>query len=105
MKAVTGKQMKTVWTFQAPRNGEKTHGKHPTQKPIALVERCILASTKENDLVLDPFLGSGTTAIAALDADRKFVGIELDDTHVKLAVRRVDGLTKNLFNPNETKGN
>src|SRR3954471_8689865 len=66
MKAVTGKQMKTVWKMSAPRNEEKKFGKHPTQKPETLVERCVLASTKENDFVLDPFLGSGTTAIACI---------------------------------------
>ena len=54
-----GKQMKTVWTMTAPGGDEKTFGKHPTQKPIALVERCLLASTNEGDLVLDPFSGGG----------------------------------------------
>jgi len=46
--------------MSAPGNDEKTFGKHPTQKPVALIERCLLASTNENDLVLDPFLGNGT---------------------------------------------
>ena len=90
MKAVTGKQMKTVWTIQAPRNGEKAFGKHPTQKPVALVERCLLASTNENDLVLDPFLGGGTTAIAAIKLKRGCVGIELDFMHLELAAKRAD---------------
>ncbi len=54
-----------VWTMSAPGSDEKTYGKHPTQKPVALVERCLLASTNEGDLVLDPFLGNGTTAVAA----------------------------------------
>ena len=90
MKAVTGKQMKTVWTMSAPRNEEKALGRHPTQKPLALVERCILASTNGGDTVLDPFLGSGTTAIACLRLNRHFVGIELDVTHVVLARTRAD---------------
>ena len=90
MKSITGKQMKTVWTMSAPKNGEKAFGKHPTQKPIALVERCILASTKEGDIVLDPFLGSGTTAIASIRLNRNFVGIELDFTHLALAQCRAD---------------
>ena len=55
-----------IWTMSAPGNEEKTHGKHPTQKPVALIERCLLASTNEGDLVLDPFLGNGTTAVAAV---------------------------------------
>lgn len=89
MKAVTGKQMKTVWTMQAPRNGEKAFGKHPTQKPVALIERCILASTSENDLVLDPFMGAGTTGIACIRSNRGFVGIELDQDHAQLAKTRI----------------
>jgi site-specific DNA-methyltransferase (adenine-specific) len=84
-----GKQMKTVWTMTAPSGGEKSLGKHPTQKPIALVERCLLASTNEADLVLDPFLGSGTTAVACLRAKRQCVGIELDRAHLELAKQRV----------------
>ena len=53
-------RLDNVWTMSAPGNDEKTFGKHPTQKPVALIERCLLASTNENDLVLDPFLGNGT---------------------------------------------
>jgi site-specific DNA-methyltransferase (adenine-specific) len=90
MKSVTGKQMKTVWTMSAPKNQEKASGKHPTQKPLALIERCLLASTKENDFVLDPFLGSGTTAIASLRLNRNFIGIELDLAHIELARTRTD---------------
>jgi hypothetical protein len=74
----------------APGNDEKTHGKHPTQKPVALIERCLLASTNPGDLVLDPFLGGGTTAIAAIRTHRHCVGIELDLSHVELAARRAD---------------
>ena len=57
-----------IWTMTAPSSGEKTFGKHPTQKPVTLIERCLLASTNEGDLVLDPFLGGGTTAVAASDS-------------------------------------
>lgn len=89
MKAVTGKQMKTVWRIPAPSNGEKTFGKHPTQKPVALVERCLLASTNEGDFVLDPFLGGGTTAVACMRINRKCVGIDLDGGHVALAEKRI----------------
>jgi site-specific DNA-methyltransferase (adenine-specific) len=89
MKAVTGKQMKTVWTMNAPSNGEKAFGKHPTQKPVALVERCLLASTSPGDLVLDPFLGGGTTAVAAVRIKRGCVGIEMDEAHVKHAEKRI----------------
>jgi site-specific DNA-methyltransferase (adenine-specific) len=84
-----GKQMKTVWTMTAPSNGEKAQGKHPTQKPLSLVERCILASTNQGDLVLDPFLGSGTTAVACVQTRRGCVGIEMDEAHAHLSVSRV----------------
>jgi DNA methylase len=75
----------------APGSAEKAHGKHPTQKPVALIERCLLASTNAGDLVLDPFLGGGTTAVAALRLKRGCVGIELDEHHAKLAEKRIDG--------------
>lgn len=84
-----GKQMKTVWTFTAPGQEQKTFGKHPTQKPLALVERCLLAATPENALVLDPFLGSGTTAVACLRQRRQCVGIELDPVFIQLSIARI----------------
>ena len=90
MKAVTGKQMKTVWRMPTPGSTEKLFGKHPTQKPIALVERCLLAATRENDLVLDPFMGGGTTAVVCARLHRLFIGIELDFVHLQLAAKRTD---------------
>ena len=84
-----GKQMKSVWKMTAPGGEEKKLGKHPTQKPVALVERCLLASTVEGDRVLDPFLGGGTTAIAALRTGRHCTGIEADAAHLDLAIARV----------------
>ena len=90
MKAVTGKQMKTVWRMPSPGKMEKTFGKHPTQKPVALVERCILSSTHVGDRVLDPFLGGGTTAVACVKSYRLLVGIELDCRHIEVAAKRTD---------------
>ncbi len=84
-----GKQMKSVWRFTAPGGDEKRHGRHPTQKPLALVERCLLASTQPGDLVLDPFLGSGTTAVAALHISRKCVGIESSTMYLDMAINRL----------------
>jgi site-specific DNA-methyltransferase (adenine-specific) len=84
-----GKQMKSVWRFTAPGGAEKLHGRHPTQKPLALVERCLLASTQPGDLVLDPFLGSGTTAVAAMRTNRRFVGVEMNTIYLDLALVRV----------------
>ncbi len=90
MKAVTGKQMKTVWTMPAPGKAEKVFGKHPTQKPVALIERCLLAATDLGDFVLDPFMGAGTTAVACYRQHRHFVGIELDYRYVCIAGWRLD---------------
>ncbi len=83
--------LESIWTLPAPGNGEKAFGKHPTQKPVALVERCVLASTDEGDLVLDPFLGGGTTAVACVRLKRGCVGIEMDFSHLALATKRADG--------------
>jgi site-specific DNA-methyltransferase (adenine-specific) len=79
-----------IWTMTAPSGDEKEHGKHPTQKPVALVERCLLASTNEGDCVLDPFLGGGTTAIAAIKLNRACVGVEADLAYISLATKRTD---------------
>ncbi len=85
-----GKQMRTMWEVTAPGAKEKALGSHPTQKPIALLERCILASTSEGDCVLDPFCGSGTTGVAALRHGRRFVGIERDPKYMDLTTRRIE---------------
>jgi len=84
----SGRQMQTVWTLGAPAAEEKAFGQHPAQKPVALVTRCLLAATREGSLVLDPFLGSGTTAIACLRTGRHFVGMDSCSSYVKLAVSR-----------------
>lgn len=86
------KQMKSVWRFTAPGRDEKRFGKHPTQKPLALLERCILASTELGALALDPFSGSSTTGIAAIKNGRKFVGIELDRDYLEISVQRFKDL-------------
>lgn len=89
MKAANGgKQMKDVWDFSLTKPSEKKMGKHPTQKPLALLERIILASTNNGDLILDPFVGSGTTGVAAKIHNRKFIGIDLEESYLDLAVRR-----------------
>lgn len=84
-----GKQMKSVWTMAAPNGEEKGFGKHPTQKPVHLIERIILASTTEGDLVFDPFSGSSTTGIGAIKLKRRYVGCELEADFVALSVRRL----------------
>jgi site-specific DNA-methyltransferase (adenine-specific) len=84
-----GKQMKNVWRINAPRKEEKLFGKHPTQKPIELLRRIILASTRTGDLVLDPFCGSGTTGVAALELNRRFVGIDTEKGYLELSKKRI----------------
>jgi site-specific DNA-methyltransferase (adenine-specific) len=84
-----GKQMKSVWQIPAPDRDEKRFGKHPTQKPVALLERILLAASNEGDLVLDPFMGSGTTVVAALQSRRMAVAVERENLSVQLALMRV----------------
>lgn len=85
-----GKQMRSVWAISTPKRYEKLHGKHPTQKPLALLERIILATSRKGDLILDPFCGSATTGVAALMHRRKFVGIDADETYLRdIAIPRL----------------
>ncbi len=84
-----GKQMKSVWHIYPPSSSEKEFGKHPTQKPLELLKRILLASSNPGDLILDPFLGSGTTGVAAVDLGRKFIGIEMDKIYLETAVKRI----------------
>jgi site-specific DNA-methyltransferase (adenine-specific) len=92
-----GKQMKNVWRdISPPGKDEKIYGKHPTQKPVALVSRCLRASTNEGDLVMDPFLGSGTTGVAAMQLGRKFIGIEADHKYAEIAKRRMQDTSQLL---------
>jgi site-specific DNA-methyltransferase (adenine-specific) len=84
-----GKQMKTVWRLMAPPKAEKSQGRHPTQKPEALIRQCLEASTPPNALVLDPFVGSGTTAVAAAQTGRRCVGIDIDGAFLEMAAGRL----------------
>lgn len=86
-----GKQMKDVWTGSLTSPKEKKYGKHPTQKPLYLLERIIKASTNEGDLVLDPFCGSSSTGIAALKLGRTFVGIDNSKEYMELSKNRIIG--------------
>ena len=90
MKKINGgKQMKDVWETSLTKPSEKKYGKHPTQKPIELLEKIILASTDEGDLILDPFNGSGTTGIVANILNRKYIGIEKEKEYLDLTIRRL----------------
>lgn len=89
-----GKQMRSVWSIPTPPPSEKTFGKHPTQKPMALLERVVMASTNEGDVVLDPFTGSSTTGLAATKLKRKFIGIDLEKEYLELSKKRYKLLKK-----------
>jgi len=88
-------QMRTVWSIFTTPPVEKTFGKHPTQKPMALLERVITASTHEGDLILDPFMGSGTTGVAAIKLGRKFIGIDSNPEYVELSRKRIEDALSN----------
>jgi site-specific DNA-methyltransferase (adenine-specific) len=82
--------MRSVWSIATTKTGEKEQGKHPTQKPLDLLQRIVLASTNENDIILDPFCGSGTTGVACKHlGNRLFIGIEIDKTFCNLAKKRL----------------
>jgi len=86
------KQMRSVWAIGALKPYEKKFGKHPTQKPLELLRRIILASTQKCDLILDPFTGSSTTGIMALQLGRKFVGIDTEKEYLDLSINRFEDL-------------
>ncbi len=110
---VPGKQMRSVWgiedgknTFDndevwiisTPPTSEKKFGKHPTQKPSALLERVVLASTNKGHLVLDPFTGSSTTGLAAVRHGRRFIGIDTEKQFLDLSIKRFQELGKIIRN-------
>jgi adenine-specific DNA-methyltransferase len=78
-----------VWEFSRVRYRMDEYENHPTQKPIALLERIIKASSNEGDLILDPFSGTFTTCFVAKELNRKSIGIELQDEYVKIGLRRL----------------
>ena len=88
------KMMQDIWKFPVVQGVERLKNKegralHPTQKPEALVERAIVASTKKGNLVLDPFMGSGTTAAVCKKLGRNYIGIERDSKYLEAARKRV----------------
>lgn len=83
-----GKQMKDVWKLPAIAKWEKSCGKHPTQKPLSVLTRIILASTKPGAWILDPFSGSSTTGIAANLCDRRFLGVDMETEFLEISKNR-----------------
>lgn len=82
------KQMTDVWHLPAIARWEKSCGKHPTQKPLSLLTRVILSSTERGAWIMDPFSGSGTTGIAANLLNRRYLGIEQEETYLSMSRQR-----------------
>jgi len=80
-----------AWRSQERNNGKQ----HPTQKPIDLMERIVKTSSKEGGIILDPFMGSGTTAIACINTNRNYIGFELDPTYYAIAEERIEKAKQN----------
>ena len=96
-----GLQMRSVWSINTPKIVEKKFGKHPTQKSFDLLKRIVLASTKKDDLIVDPFTGSSTTGLAACLYGRNFVGIDTEKQYLDLSIKRLEELEKNLKNKSQ----
>lgn len=92
MKEINGgKQMRSVWEIPTTPKREKNNGYHPTQKPEALLYRCIVSSTNAQNIILDPFCGSGTTGVVAIKNKRNFIGIDTNEEYLVLTKERMDG--------------
>ncbi|WP_138207658.1 DNA-methyltransferase [Haloimpatiens lingqiaonensis] len=87
-----GKQMRSVWQIPTTPKREKVYGYHPTQKPKELLYRCIMASTNKGQLVLDPFCGSGTTGVVAVENERNFIGMDNLEEYVELTNKRIEAI-------------
>lgn len=90
MFKLNNNELEDVWFLPAVSMSEKKYGYHPTQKPEVLLERIILSSTSENQIVLDPFMGSGTTGAVCKKLKRKFIGIEKGKKYFDIAKRRIN---------------
>lgn len=98
------KQMRSVWSIPLIPKEEKEFGKHPTQKPLELLNRIVSSSSNEGDWVLDPFVGSATSGIVCSVLNRKFIGIDLNEEYLDLAIKRFKDKKKySLLFSNVTK--
>lgn len=89
MHNINNKELEDVWVLPTVSMKEKEYGYHPTQKPECLIERIIKASTFEGQVVLDPFMGSGTTGIVCKRLNRKFIGIEKEEKYFEICTKRI----------------
>lgn len=99
-----GKQMQSLWSIVPPLKAEKRFGKHPTQKPLALLERIVRAASPPGALVVDPFNGCGTTGVACARQGRQYIGVELDEEYLGRTVKRLGDLEGEVARPKAGKG-
>lgn len=95
VKLNDGYQLKSKWFNSAINKSDKDDYGHPTIKPLELVKRHIEHTTQPNDIVLDPFMGSGTTAVACKELNRQFIGFEINKDYHKIAIDRLNGIKAN----------
>lgn len=93
-----GKQLRNMWDIPLTPKAEKILGKHPSQKPIKIIERLIRGFTNEDEIVLDPFMGSGTTCLVCHNLNRKSIGIESNRQYFDLALARLKDVSNNNHN-------
>ena len=98
-----GYNPKDIWSHSRLHRQDPEREKHPTQKPLAIIDRIIKVSSPENGLVLDPFLGSGTTAISCIRNNRKYTGFEINKDYCKMIQKRITKENHNLFNQSSVK--
>lgn len=91
-KFINGKRLPDVWKFNRVAGKKQLH---QNEKPLELIEQCVLKSSNKNDLILDAFMGSGTTGVACKNLNRRFIGIELEEKYFEIAKKRIE----------ETEGN
>lgn len=89
-----GKQMRNMWDIPMTPKGEKEFGKHPSQKPIQVMDRLVIGLSNEKDSILDPFCGSGSTAVSAAKNRRNYYAIDSNSEYTKLARQRILGISK-----------
>ena len=87
IKKFNGKRLGDVWKFKRVLGDKQVH---QNQKPIELIEQCIEKHSDENDIIFDGFMGSGTTAVAAMNTNRRYIGFELDEYYYNVAMKRLN---------------
>lgn len=90
-----GKAIHDFFETSVTPAGEKKYGKHPTQKPITLLEQFVTLLSNENDVILDPFCGSGSSGVAAIKNKRKFIGIDINEQYCEMSRNRIEAVLDN----------